>query len=592
MKKIIFSMLIITVFTACDDSFLDRYPETSISKENFFNTEEDLMMYTNSFYNFSGTGIYTSDASTDNQVTTGVTEIKNMMTGNPTAETINGGWDWETLRNINFFLENFKNADLPEETLNHYEGLARMFRANFYMGMVKRYSDVPWYDYVISTDNEEALFADRDPRDFVVEKIFEDYAFAVEHIQTGQPDGAVDKWVALAFQARHALYEGTYRKYHNELKLENTANSFLQIARDASEKIMEEGGFSLYNTGNPTEDYGSLFNNENLRNNPEILLMNISENDLKNSGWWAFMFGNYESSPSRDLMMAYLNADGSYYSSVSDFETNQFVGEFANRDARLSQTYAFPGWELINTSTYSQGGGIYIQQLQKNFSGYHQLKGFVNNTDQSVMNNLDIPLIRYAEVLLTYAEAKAELGELSQADLDMTVNKVRERAGMPALSIGVAIDPWQQAKYPNVSSAILLEIRRERRVELALEGHRMGDLMRWGAGDVLEEEPVGLYFPSLGKFDLTGDGVGDVFLIPNTESIPEEKELNENDVPYIYYRVGPQGSDASFYLTEGDKGYVVATPERGVFEAPKYYYRPVPQNQVTLNPNLTQIFGW
>jgi hypothetical protein len=593
MKKIISIIILTTVFVACEDDFLDRFPKTEISEENFFNTEEDLMIYTYGLYNFPGHGsIYTGDITTDNQATTGVTELKTMMTGSPTASTITGGWNWGDLRDINFFLENYTKADLPQDILDHYVGIARFFRANFYLDKVKRYSDVPWYDFVLNTNDQDALQAPRDPRDLVISRIFEDYSFASEHVKTGQAEGAVDKWTALAYQARHALYEGTFRKYHPELALESSANQFLEMARDLAMQIMVEGGFSIYSTDDPNNDYGTLFNNTDLGGNPEIIFSVFFEDEILNSGLWPYMFGNYESSPTRDLMQSYLNSDGSYYSSVPGFETQQFVEEFQNRDPRLSQTYAYPGWVLSNTSTYSQGGGVYVQQLQKNFSGYHQLKGFINDPDPVVTNGVDLPTLRYAEILLIYAEAKAELGELTQQDLDMTINVIRDRVGMPHLTMGTLVDPWQQAIHPNVSSAELLEIRRERRVELALEGFRSDDLMRWGNGKAIEKRPLGLYFPGLGKYDLNGDAVEDIFLIPNSESIPEGKELNGNGVPLIYYRVGPPGSDASFYLTEGNRGYVVATDNRGLFEEPKYYYRPVPETQVTLNPNLTQIFGW
>ena len=140
----------------------------------------------------------------------------------------------------------------------------------------------------------------------------------------------------------------------------------------------------------------------------------------------------------------------------------------------------------------------------------------------------------------------------------------------------------------------LLEIRRERRVELALEGFRFDDLMRWHAAKLIEDEPEGLYFPGLGKYDLTGDGVDDIILIANSASIPEEDDKEENSLgkKLIYYLVGPQGSDASFYLTNGNSGTSVTDPDRGIFQEPKFYYRPVPQPEVTLNPSLTQIFEW
>jgi hypothetical protein len=598
MKKIIYTILSLLIFSACNDDYLDRFPETEIGKENFFKSEEDLRIYVNSMYNFPGVGMYTGDAATDNATTTGNTELKTMMVSTPTSETILAGWDWDQLRNINFFLENFNNNDLPDETLNHYEGLARFFRANFYMEKVKRYSNVPWYDYTINTDDEASLMKTQDSREMVVEKVFEDYQFAVNHVEANQPSGAVNKWVVLSYMARNALYEGTYRKYHTELNLQGSANSFLTLARDAAIQIIQSGNFAIHNTGNSSTDYGELFTSTDLAGNSEVIFSRVYEDGLLNSGWWSFMFGNYEVSPSKDLLQSYLQADGSFYSAQDGYETKLFVDEFDNRDQRLYQTYAYPGWELINTSTYSQGGGIYIQQLQKNFSGYHQLKGFVNNPDESVSNSLDLPIIRYAEILLIFAEAKGEMGELTDADLDMSVNLLRSRAGVSPMTLNPAVDPVQEARYPNIKSNTqwreLLEIRRERRVELALEGYRIDDLNRWMAGLLLENEPEGLYFPGLGKYDLTGDGIVDIILIDVSESIPEadDKEENELGVKLIYYRVGYQDSDASFYLSDGNSGTIATVKDRGSFVEPKYYYRPVPQTQVTLNPNLTQIFGW
>lgn len=597
MKNLAISLLLTLVtVTACDDDFLERYPQTSIAKENFFNSEEDLATYVYGLYDFPGLGIYFADNSTDNAATTGTTEIKAMMTGTPSAATITSGWDWERLRSINFFLENFSKAQISEEALNHYEGLGRFFRARFYMEKVMRYSDVPWYDRVLTTDDED-LYKSQDPRAIVVDKIFEDYAFAAEHVRSDKVPGQVNKFVVMSYMARHALYEGTFRKYHDELSLANTANSFLQTARDISAAIIADGGYALHNTGQPFYDYGSLFNSQDLSGNNEVILGVFSENGLRNSGWNPFLFGNFEVNPVRDLLQDYLMTDGSFYSDIPGYELKQFVDEFEDRDPRLSQTYAYPGWELINTSTYAQGGGIYVQQLSKNFSGYHQIKGFINNTDAAVQNDTDFPVNRYAEVLLIFAEAKAELGELTQGDLDQSINLLRSRAGMPAMTLSPAVDEIQQQRYPSVTSStpqweVLLEIRRERRIELALEGFRANDLMRWNAGKLLEQEGQGLYFPGLGDYDLTGDGVVDIRLIAQSASIPAVKEKNSLGEDLIYYRAGLPGSDASIYLTEGNHGTMVTDTDLGTFNEPKYYYRPVPQSQVVLNPNLRQVFGW
>ena len=602
MKKIIllYSSLILLT-TACNDDFMDRSPETSIGTENFFNTEDDLAMYVYNLYDFPNIESYSNDGyyTTDNAANTGNTELKTMMIGSPSSSSVTDGWNWEKLRDINLFLENADKANVTQDVKDHYIGIARFFRARFYMDKVKRYSDVPWYDSVIQTNDEEALTKARDSRDFVIGKVFEDFQFAAEHVKTGQAAGAVDKWVVLSYMARAALYEGTFRKYHSELNLANTANDYISMAQNAAQEIMNNGNFSLHNTGHPESDYGSLFISDDLTTNPEVILPVIYKDNVINSGWWSFMFGNYEVSPSKDLLQAYLMNDGSFYSQQADYASYPFVKEFENRDPRLKQTYAFPGYVLENTSTYSQGGGVYIQQFQKNFTGYHQIKGFINNKEVSVQNSVDFPAIRYAETLLIYAEAKAELGELSQSDLDQTINLIRARAGIISLSINPSVDPIQQERYSNLEIAssqwqVLLEIRRERRIELALEGYRYDDLMRWGAGNLLEHEPQGLYFPSLGKYDLTGDGVEDIMLISNTESIPapEDKEVNPLGVTLVYYRVGEFGSDASFYLENGTSGYISAVNNRGTFNDPKYYYRPIPASDVALNPNLTQIFGW
>ena len=607
------SILLVLLLSACNDDFMDRLPETEIGTENFFNTEEDLSIYIYSLYNFpivsavGGTGgfhtqMYAFDAyhTTDNANNTGNTELKSMMIGTPSSSTLTEGWWWSQLRDINLFLENFSNADIPEESLDHFEGQARFFRARFYYHMVKRYSDLPWYEEAIETGDEESLTKPRDSRDFVVGKIFEDFDFAVNHVKEDQLPGAVDKWTVMAYAARAALHEGTFRKYHPELNLTSSADNYLEYARDYSRELMDNGGFSIYSTGDPMSDYQTLFSSVDLAGNPEVIFHIICEDGVVNNSDGTTEFGEYEICPSKDLLQDYLMDDGTPFTSIPGYDTLGFVAEFQNRDPRLYQSYAYPGWEIVYTSTYATGPpGPYIQSLSKNFTGYHQIKGFPNTLDLPRMRSIDIPVIRLAEVLLIYAEARAELGELTQADLDLSINRLRDRAGMPPLMMGTPADPVQQAKYPLVTGSTpawqeLLEIRRERRIELAFEGRRYDDLYRWNCGRLVENEPEGIFFPGLGKYDLTGDGYDDIILIDVSESIPaqEDKEMNELGVVLRYYRVGLQDSDADLYLENGNSGNVEGIKERGTFLEPKYYYRPIPETQVLLNPNLEQIFGW
>ncbi|GAB3230256.1 RagB/SusD family nutrient uptake outer membrane protein [Algoriphagus aestuariicola] len=595
MKKYIAIIGICFAMSSCQDDFMDRYPQTSISPEAFFKSEEDLELYVNGLLSMPGMGNYLADQSSDNMATTGAIEIKNIMTGSPSSQTITSGWDWARLRNINYFLDNYQKATAPDEAVAHYVGLARYYRAQFYFGMIKRYSNVPWYDKTLNPGDED-LYKTQDSREQVMANVLEDLEYAAEHVRETSPEGTPNVWAVKAFYARLALYEGTYRKYHTELGLGGTSGQFLQIAVDQATDVLNSGKFSLYSTGKPNQDYATLFNSTNLVGNPEVILVNAYDvNKDRSSDNNTGIFGDYEQSPSRDMVMSYLMSDGTPYTEQANFKAKGFVEEFQNRDPRLMQTMAYPGWIREPNTT------PYIQTLNKNFTGYHQLKGFKNTTNNVDRASVDFPVYRYAEILLTLAEAKAELEQLSQADLDNTINLLRSRVGMPALVMSAANanpDQFQAAKYPNLSGSnlgVLLEIRRERRVELAMEGFRYDDLMRWHAGKLLEQIPQGMYFPGLGKYDMTGDGVEDIILVDKDTTIPvgDAKEKNSLGVALIYYKAGLISENVDVFLENGEGGgnMVTETKARN-FEEPKYYYRPVPMQQMVLNPNLVQIYGW
>ncbi len=596
MKKNIYILFAILgiAFGACNKDNLDRFPQTSISPNVFFNSEEDLALYVNGLLSLPDRGSYLSDQNSDNLATTSAVEIKNIMAGNANAQNITSGWTWTRLRNINYFLENYDKAAVNSEVKKHYVGLAKYYRAVFYLEKVKRYSDVPWYSTTLNPGSEE-LFKASDSRTLVIDSIMADLDFAYKNIREKVPTGTPNKWSAAAFYIRTALYEGTYRKYHQELNLGATANSFLEIAVKTSEEVMGSGKFSIYNTGKPQEDYAALFASQDLSSNPEVILNNVFD-QTKNRGqnYNTTLFGEYEQSPARGLIQAYLMKDGTPFTSLPGYEQYSFVQEFRDRDPRLAQTIVYPGWIRAADQT------PLVQKLNKNFTGYHQLKGYMNTTDNVILNGADFAVYRYAEVLLSYAEALAELGTLSQSHLDKSINLLRSRAGMPSLNLAQANatpDPILKQKYNNVESnqGVIFEIRRERRVELALEGFRFDDLMRWKAGKLLEKSPEGMYFPSLGKYDLTGDGIEDIILIDMANSIPAEnqKEVNALGVKLIYYRTGGIGSDATVYLKNGTAGGPIVTGAGSrIFEEPKYYYRPIPHSQTTLNPNLKQLFGW
>ncbi|MGG7664631.1 RagB/SusD family nutrient uptake outer membrane protein [Dyadobacter sp. BHUBP1] len=596
MKKHILLLALLTGASACNDDFLEKLPQTSISPEVFFANEGDLALYVNGLLSMPDMyGIYLNDQSTDNAATTGAVEMKVIMTGSPSSQTITGGWDWGRLRNINYFLDNYNKAIATPDVKAHYAGIARYYRAQFYLEKVGRYSDVPWFSKTVNPGDEE-LYKTQDPRAVVMDSVMADLAFAAANVRESVTAGTPGKWAVMAQYARTALYEGTYRKYHPELSLQATANKFLETAAAISAEIMASNKFAIYSTGKPNADYAALFNSQDLSSNKEVILANAFDQTKERSqNINSTVFGDYEQAPSRDLVQTYLMKDGTRFTDVQGYQQFGFVKEFQNRDPRLAQTLVYPGWvRAAETAPY-------ILRLNKNFTGYHQLKGYINSTDNVILNSVDVPVYRYAEVLLTYAEAKAELGTLTQDDLDKSVNLIRARVGMPDLKLAAANgspDPVMAQKYPNVTGAnrgVIFEIRRERRVEFAFENQRFDDIMRWQAGKLLTAIPEGAYFPGLGKYDLTGDGVEDIILIDKSKTIPDEKakEKNSLGVALIYYRAGAIGEDVTVYLKNGNAGGTMVT-ETAVrkFEDPKYYYRPVPQKEMLLNPKLKQVFGW
>jgi starch-binding outer membrane protein, SusD/RagB family len=595
MKKHILLLALMVSATACQEDFLEKYPQTSISPEIFFSTEEDLALYVNGLLDMPGSSSYLGDQDTDNAATTGAVELKVIMTGTPSSQTITGGWDWSRLRNVNYFLDNYQRARVSSQVKAHYAGLARYYRAQFYIGKVARFSDVPWFSKTLNP-GDEALYKTQDPRAMVMDSVMADLAYAAANVNESVPAGTPGKWAVMTEYARAALYEGTYRKYHPELNLSGTAAKFLETAATVSGEIIASGKFGIYNTGKPAQDYATLFTSQDLSKNTEVILMNAYDREKKKDGSVnSTVFGDYEQAPARDLVQTYLMKDGSRFTDIQGYQQFGFVKEFENRDPRLAQTLVYPGWVRVPDAA------PYIHRLNKNFTGYHQLKGYMNTADNNVQNGADFPVYRYAEVLLTYAEAKAELGTLTQDDLDKSVNLLRKRAGLPDLKLAAANatpDLVLAEKYPNVAGAnrgVILEIRRERRVEFAFENQRFQDIMRWKAGKLLTKIPEGMYFSGLGKFDLTGDGVEDIKLIDKGTSIPAEKDKEKNKlgVTLIYYRAGAIGEDATVYLKNGANGGPMIT-ETAVrtFDDPKYYYRPIPRKEMLLNPKLKQVFGW
>lgn len=588
-RYIIIAMTLIIGLTACDD-LLDTKPLSQISPDAYFKTETDLQLFSNSFYNnLLDKSPY--DDQSDLYIQQNLSD--EMIGGNKrTVPNSGGGWSWGDLRKMNTLLV-YANQCEDEDAVVKYTALTRFFRAYFYFEKVKRFGDVPWYDKELGSADED-LYKPRDSRELVMTKMIEDIDYAIENLPASVSTFRVNKWAALALKARFCLYEGTYRKYH-QLNLEgNNYAYYLEQSAQAAEKLIKEGPYKLYSTGNPQKDYLMLFAQENASKDEYILsiMFDFSLGIYHNATAHTVVATQGRPGVTRKMINSYLKADGTAFTDHEGWQEAGFIEETMNRDPRLAQSIRTPGYTRIGTTK------VLAPNLTGTVTGYQPVK-FVQdptasggNVDRNDRSTADLPVFRLGEVMLNYAEAKAELGTLTQGDLDISINKLRSRVGMPALNMASAnANPdWYLSSaeygYPNVTGTnkgVILEIRRERAVELTQEGFRFDDLVRWKAGYSIDQDIQGMYFKAPGEYDLTGDGVADVILYEQGTSKPTAPD----GVQVLLI-----GQD--ILLTGGNRGYVFYHKNiaRTPFSEERDYLYPIPINERSLNNNLTQNPRW
>lgn len=594
MKKIFYTAMILMagfVFTGCDD-LLDAVPKDRLSADTFFKSESELKAYTIGFYElFPGTDLYVAN---DDHFTQN--NMSNEGMGKRTVPASGSGWSWTALRNINTLLENIGNCPDAQVRL-HYEALARFFRAYFYFAKVRRFGDVPWYDKPVGSTDTEALNRPRDSRELIMEKMIEDLDFAIANLPTAKSAYEVTKWTAMALKSRILLFEGTFRKYHagDPTLAALPANAhdykwYLNECAKVSAEFIQTSGYGLH-SGDVNTCYHELFTTMNATDlMDEVILArdyNKTYGAVHSSGNTMTVGSMGCPAMTRKLVASYLMKDGSRFTDKEGWERMTFQQETKDRDPRLAQSIRTPGYKRMGQESFTS------PDLKVSFTGYHPDK-YVTTVDQDSYNNSDIDLIifRTAEVLLNYAEALAEAGTLTQADLDLSVNKLRDRVGMPHLSLSDAnanpdaflTDPAYGGYQSSVLAAdtnkgVILEIRRERAIELCQEGHRYYDLMRWKEGKVFEAPFYGMYLPGAGVYDLDGNGTEDfeVYTASATSKASSTKKL---------------GTDV--ILSGGDSGMVLLHSDvtRSWNENRDYLY-PIPTDDRNLTGGaLTQNPGW
>lgn len=585
-----FLVILIVALSACS-KILDQTPKATVTPNAVFSSEPGLELYVNSFYTIiPGTGdIMRGDAMSDYAART---DVPDYLRPDVYNANMSSGWDWGPLRNINYFLANNNNPAITESVRNNYNGIARLFRAWWYYQMVKKFGDVPWYSKPLAVSDTAELYKTRDPRTLVMDSVLADLTFAVNNITVADDPSRslITKWVAYAMKSRICLYEGTFRKYHTELNLDATSKAWLEEALDAAEQVMTSGKFSLNQAGGPTKSYRQLFISTQPVATEDILIDVVDPNlaifSDANWYWTSSTYGN-RLSFTRTFVNTYLNIDGTPFTSNADYKTMTFPEETQDRDGRLQQTIRTPGYTRID------GGSVIPAppDFTYTFTGYMPIKYSLDDTkyDQSTVSVNSVPVIRYAEVLLNFAEAKEELGTFSEADWSNTIGALRARAGITGgLSTKPIVpDPYLQLTYfPGISSAALLEIRRERSIELAWEGFRFDDLMRWKKGELLELPWNGMFVPSLDKpMDLNLDGKPDVVFVQSPiPAIPGVKQINV--APTVGGKINPQ------QLTHGTYGELTWLKNEPREWSNKKYYYPIPESARLKNPKLGQNPGW
>ncbi|MGX5816820.1 RagB/SusD family nutrient uptake outer membrane protein [Chitinophaga lutea] len=574
MKKHISVLLLASasLLGACKD-FMDRQPLSDISPDQFFNSETELSVYTKSFYSVlpSAEGIY--NEGWDNIAKNSTPDD---VSGKRTVPQSGGGWTWTELRKINYFLANY-NKKVPESVAAKHAAAARFFRAYFYFDKVQRFGDVPWYSGVIAETDTAMLKKPRDPRALVMDSVLKDIDYAIANLPTAAASDKVTKWTALLLKSRIGLYEGTFRKYHNL----PDGQKFLEAAVSASEELMK-GPYKIY-TSTPDKAYMELFASV-APNKDEVILARTFSNDLQvwhNVNYYTITASYGKPGLEKQLVNSYLMKDGSRFTDKLRYDTLSFYSETQNRDPRLAQTIRTPGYTRIGSTT------IEPPSFGASVSGYQLVKFVTDKTTDSYNRSINaMPIFRYAEGLLNYAEAKAELGTLTQADINKSIKLLRDRVGMPNLDVAAANatpDPYIAAQYPNVAGAnkgVILEIRRERRIELVMESYRWDDLMRWKAGQQLTRTFKGMYFTGLGSYDLDRDGKIDVIIY--------EGSTKPTGAPQVL-KLGSE-----IVLENGKNGgpVVINANITKSFDEEKDYLWPIPIQERLLNRNLSQNPKW
>lgn len=605
MKRIAYLIAALAVCSACQN-MLEKNPANKFAADTFFESETDLRLYANGLINAALPDATDMALGEDRYTDLCMTKSSKEFYWGTYSASKADNWTtstWSFPRRVAYMLENMPRCKgkVSDELYNHYEGVARFWRAWITMKRVKVFGDCYFIDKVIQPTDTETLYGAREDREEIFHKIAEDLKFACEHCLTsGQgisSDGRVyvNRYVALSFASRIFLYEGSYRKYHTANPSTGrpwngnyeSAEDLFKLAEKYAKELVDDPAkpFSL------VADYRSLFVSAVLPKE-EVIWGRTYSDELSEKHGVTYKYCSTTSSllysPTKEYIRMFLKTDGS----LADPAVS-VTQEFEGRDKRLTASVLAPGRqmrkngadvEMVPNWTWTCGGYEWIKWVQ--------LEDVPMSADNKSYNS--VPIMRYAEVLLNYAEAAEELGHLDEALWNKTVGALRQRAGVANIYPGsgnYVADAWlrdyytQDVLHPSALSNNMLEIRRERVTELMLEGQsRYDDLMRWHLGDLIERRYqhkgwCGIY--------ITQDEATNGFQWGNT-GVTFKVSKTQKSSETCYKITGD--ADGAWSLSQGSYGYLIYNYRLKWDDM--LYTHPIPQSALNVNPALGQNEGW
>lgn len=495
----------------CSD-YLDTPPKDVFTDDNFWTSENNVRTFSwlnyDTFFGYGNNASTTSDFYFHNSSNIDDNLAMNVFINlNTTANATNANWNnyYTLIRRTNLMLERVPTVPMDEAKKNHYLGVAKFFRAFTYFRLAQEFGDVPYTDMYLS-QNDANVYKPALSRAQVIDNVIKDLEEATTLLlEEDDKNTTVNKYTAYTLLSRVGLYEGTYRKYNTS----QDGSEYLLKSKAAAMMVMDNPKYALQS------DWKSLYNSVELLGNPEVILAKrYIQGVLANSIQAYTNTSTVQSGLTKFAAESYVTTNGLPIKQVGG--NPQFLGDenitntFANRDPRFAKAFG--------TQEYAYS--------DKPWNGLTSITGYVfqlfNNPALSGpevttigQNHIDAPIFTLSEVYLNYAEASAELGTISNADLDASINKVRARAGIATLTTdgtnamvnGVQIEDPQRTsaleQITGVVNPIIWEIRRERRTEfMSWTAMRQADILRWKKGDYLDSTAnpdvvLGARIPSL-----------------------------------------------------------------------------------------------